>query len=134
MSLHAGCSPGFLLVVLSRIGEADKLIYLHSNSIALNMLKDLVHVLLSESFYEETPGYWGACELPWLSLVPRRFEYTWAAVVAIGVSAVLGLLVSLSTFLVIGATSSLTYNVSTLLLRPCSYRIRLWYWQSQHPC
>lgn len=42
-----------------------------------------------------------------------RYEYTPAAVVAIGVSAVLGLLVSLSTFLVIGATSSLTYNVRT---------------------
>lgn len=40
------------------------------------------------------------------------YEYTWAAIVAIIVSAVLGLLVSLSTFLVIGATSSLTYNVS----------------------
>jgi solute carrier family 35, member E3 len=34
-----------------------------------------------------------------------------AAAVAIGLSAVLGLLVSLSTFLVIGATSSLSYNV-----------------------
>jgi solute carrier family 35 protein E3 len=32
-------------------------------------------------------------------------------VIAIVISAVLGLLVSLSTFLVIGATSSLTYNV-----------------------
>ena len=31
--------------------------------------------------------------------------------VAIAISAILGLLVSLSTFLVIGATSSLTYNV-----------------------
>ena len=40
-----------------------------------------------------------------------RYEYTWAAIIAIGVSAVLGLMVSLSTFLVIGATSSLTYNV-----------------------
>jgi solute carrier family 35 protein E3 len=39
------------------------------------------------------------------------FDYTPAAVAAIAVSAVLGLLVSLSTFLVIGATSSLTYNV-----------------------
>lgn len=39
------------------------------------------------------------------------YEYTPMAVVAIAVSAVLGLLVSLSTFLVIGATSSLTYNV-----------------------
>lgn len=39
------------------------------------------------------------------------YEYTWASVVAIAVSAILGLLVSLSTFLVIGATSSLTYNV-----------------------
>jgi len=41
----------------------------------------------------------------------RGYEYTWASVVAIAVSAILGLLVSLSTFLVIGATSSLTYNV-----------------------
>ena len=39
------------------------------------------------------------------------FPYSPAAVVAIAVSAGLGLLVSLSTFLVIGATSSLTYNV-----------------------
>ena len=39
------------------------------------------------------------------------YHYTGAAVVAILLSAVLGLLVSLSTFLVIGATSSLTYNV-----------------------
>lgn len=39
------------------------------------------------------------------------FPYSVAAVVAIAVSAGLGLLVSLSTFLVIGATSSLTYNV-----------------------
>lgn len=39
------------------------------------------------------------------------YTYTPAAVAVIAVSAVLGLLVSLSTFLVIGATSSLTYNV-----------------------
>lgn len=39
------------------------------------------------------------------------YHFTTAAVVAILLSAVLGLLVSLSTFLVIGATSSLTYNV-----------------------
>jgi solute carrier family 35, member E3 len=39
------------------------------------------------------------------------FHYSLGAVVAILVSAALGLLVSLSTFLVIGATSSLTYNV-----------------------
>ncbi|GFR52735.1 hypothetical protein Agub_g15287, partial [Astrephomene gubernaculifera] len=39
------------------------------------------------------------------------YHYTPAAVAAILLSAVLGLLVSLSTFLVIGATSSLTYNV-----------------------
>jgi solute carrier family 35 protein E3 len=39
------------------------------------------------------------------------FPYTRAAVAAIAVSALLGLAVSLSTFLVIGATSSLTYNV-----------------------
>ena len=40
-----------------------------------------------------------------------RYHMTPAAAVAIGLSAVLGLLVSLSTFLVIGATSSLSYNV-----------------------
>ncbi|KAG2489067.1 hypothetical protein HYH03_012503 [Edaphochlamys debaryana] len=39
------------------------------------------------------------------------YHYTPHAVAAILISAVLGLLVSLSTFLVIGATSSLTYNV-----------------------
>jgi solute carrier family 35 protein E3 len=39
------------------------------------------------------------------------YNYTPAAVGAIVVSALLGLLVSLSTFLVIGCTSSLTYNV-----------------------
>eukprot|EP00878_Enallax_costatus_P032950 GHUV01036306.1.p1 GENE.GHUV01036306.1~~GHUV01036306.1.p1 ORF type:complete len:328 (+),score=87.09 GHUV01036306.1:1642-2625(+) len=39
------------------------------------------------------------------------YKYTPAAVVAIVVSSLLGILVSLSTFLVIGATSSLTYNV-----------------------
>lgn len=38
-------------------------------------------------------------------------RYTPAAVAAIIISALLGLLVSLSTFLVIGCTSSLTYNV-----------------------
>lgn len=39
------------------------------------------------------------------------YEYTGSALVAIAISSVLGLLVTLSTFLVIGATSSLTYNV-----------------------
>ncbi|KAK9830364.1 hypothetical protein WJX72_011308 [[Myrmecia] bisecta] len=39
------------------------------------------------------------------------YKFTVASVLAIAISAVLGLLVSLSTFLVIGATSSLTYNV-----------------------
>lgn len=39
------------------------------------------------------------------------YNYRLTAVMAILFSAVLGLLVSLSTFLVIGATSSLTYNV-----------------------
>ncbi|GLC36795.1 hypothetical protein PLESTF_001309800 [Pleodorina starrii] len=48
---------------------------------------------------------------------PRRldtvlgFPYTPPAVAAILVSALLGILVSLSTFLVIGTTSSLTYNI-----------------------
>ena len=39
------------------------------------------------------------------------FDYSPRIVMAIAATAVLGLLVSLSTFLVIGATSSLTYNV-----------------------
>jgi solute carrier family 35 protein E3 len=39
------------------------------------------------------------------------FNYTWDAVLAIVISALLGILVSLSTFLVIGTTSSLTYNI-----------------------
>ena len=39
------------------------------------------------------------------------YEYSLPAIVAILISSLLGLLVSLSTFLVIGATSSLTYNV-----------------------
>lgn len=39
------------------------------------------------------------------------YNYSGSALAAIFLSAVLGLLVSLSTFLVIGATSSLTYNV-----------------------
>lgn len=39
------------------------------------------------------------------------YSYTTAAVAAILLSAVLGILVSLSTFLVIGALSSLTYNI-----------------------
>jgi solute carrier family 35, member E3 len=43
-----------------------------------------------------------------------------AAAVAIGLSAVLGLLVSLSTFLVIGATSSLSYNVIGHIKVPAS--------------
>ena len=43
------------------------------------------------------------------------FPYTPIIVGAIALTAVLGLLVSLSTFLVIGATSSLTYNVVSRL-------------------
>ena len=39
------------------------------------------------------------------------YTFTPGSVAAIAVSSVLGLLVNLSTFLVIGATSSLTYNV-----------------------
>ena len=39
------------------------------------------------------------------------YKYTVASVIAIATSSLLGLLVSLSTFLVIGATSSLTYNI-----------------------
>lgn len=39
------------------------------------------------------------------------YHYTTMAVICILVSAVLGVLVSLSTFLVIGATSSLSYNI-----------------------
>eukprot|EP00884_Botryococcus_braunii_P012748 jgi/Botrbrau1/21474/Bobra.0216s0082.1 len=55
------------------------------------------------------------CEpMGWTDRAPETllgYVYTPAAVAAIVISAALGLLVSLSTFLVIGATSSLTYNV-----------------------
>ncbi|GLC46340.1 hypothetical protein PLESTM_001860200 [Pleodorina starrii] len=40
------------------------------------------------------------------------YRYTPGAVAAIAISGMLGVLVSLSTFLVIGATSSLTYNIA----------------------
>lgn len=39
------------------------------------------------------------------------YKYTLSSITAIAISSILGLLVSLSTFLVIGATSSLTYNI-----------------------
>ena len=39
------------------------------------------------------------------------YKYTLSSIMAIAISSVLGLVVSLSTFLVIGATSSLTYNI-----------------------
>ena len=39
------------------------------------------------------------------------YPYNWASITMISLSAVLGLLVSMSTFLVIGALSSVTYNV-----------------------
>lgn len=39
------------------------------------------------------------------------YTYSLSSITAIAISSVLGLLVSLSTFLVIGATSSLTYNI-----------------------
>ncbi|GAX83445.1 hypothetical protein CEUSTIGMA_g10870.t1 [Chlamydomonas eustigma] len=39
------------------------------------------------------------------------FTYTFQCILAIAISAILGVLVSLSTFLVIGSTSSLSYNI-----------------------
>ena len=39
------------------------------------------------------------------------YPYNWASITMISLSAVLGLLVSMSTFLVIGVLSSVTYNV-----------------------
>lgn len=55
------------------------------------------------------------CEpMGWTDPTPETvlgYNYTFSACIAILFSAALGLLVSLSTFLVIGATSSLTYNV-----------------------
>lgn len=39
------------------------------------------------------------------------YPYSWSSLLAIAISSLLGIVVSLSTFLVIGATSSLTYNV-----------------------
>lgn len=56
-----------------------------------------------------------ACEpLGFQSLAPDTlfgFSYTWGSVLTISVSALLALLVSLSTFLTIGATSAVTFNV-----------------------
>lgn len=49
---------------------------------------------------------------------PGIDRYTPKIVCAIALTAVLGLLVSLSTFLVIGATSSLTFNVVCLPVTP----------------
>ena len=46
-----------------------------------------------------------------ISAARGRSQLTWAAAVAIAGSAVLGLLVSLSMFLMIGATSGVTFNV-----------------------
>lgn len=43
------------------------------------------------------------------------YEYTVHNVTAIAVSSVLGLLMSLTTFILIGATSSVTYNVRLAL-------------------
>ena len=39
------------------------------------------------------------------------YPYTWSSVLTIGITALLALLVSLSTFLTIGATSAITFNV-----------------------
>ncbi len=55
------------------------------------------------------PIHLRTCPLP--MLLRTGYRYTPNAVIAILVSAVLGIMVSLSTFLVIGATSSLTYNI-----------------------
>ena len=68
-----------------------------------------------------------ACMTLTLSKPRRRFglgtllgyPYTWIAVGAILTTAVLGLIVSLSTFLVIGATSSVTFNVVRALAEFC---------------
>ncbi len=49
------------------------------------------------------------------------YKYTPLIVAAIALTAVLGLLVSLSTFLVIGATSTLTYNVVSSIAVECMF-------------
>ena len=69
--------------------------------IAAAMLTVLVPVLEPIGLFEALPD----------AHTLMGFKYTLTSVTAIAVSSVLGLLVSLSTFLVIGATSSLTYNI-----------------------
>eukprot|EP00798_Chlamydomonas_sp_ICE-L_P003790 gene3790-13859_t len=67
--------------------------------LAVAMLTCLVPLLEPVGFQKATPD----------TLI--GYNYTWAAIGAITLSAVLGVMVSFSTFLLIGATSSLTYNV-----------------------
>ena len=49
------------------------------------------------------------------------YQWTWASGLAVAVSSLLGLAVSLSTFLVIGAVGSLAYNVRALLSLPLTH-------------
>ena len=69
--------------------------------IAALMLAILVPVMEPVGLFEVEP------ERPTL----LGYKYSAVSITAIAISSVLGLLVSLSTFLVIGATSSLTYNI-----------------------
>ena len=69
--------------------------------LAACMLAVLVPVLEPVGLFDKSPD----------AHTLRGYTYTRSSVTAIAISSVLGLLVSLSTFLVIGATSSLTYNI-----------------------
>ena len=69
--------------------------------LAALMLAVLVPILEPVGLFENAPN-------PHTLL---GFTYSFSSIMAIAVSSILGLLVSLSTFLVIGATSSLTYNI-----------------------
>ncbi|KAL3146994.1 hypothetical protein ABBQ38_014961 [Trebouxia sp. C0009 RCD-2024] len=69
--------------------------------LAACMLAVLVPILEPIGLFDQTPD----------AHTLRGYTYSISSVTAIAISSVLGLLVSLSTFLVIGATSSLTYNI-----------------------
>lgn len=82
--------------------QAGSMQLLHQYTpLAAGMLAILVPILEPVGLFVANPG-------------PRSimgYRYTLASITAIAISSVLGLVVSLSTFLVIGATSSLTYNI-----------------------
>lgn len=82
--------------------QAGSMQLLHQYTpLAAGMLAILVPILEPVGMFEASPDVRSI----------MTYKFTLSSVVAIAISSVLGLVVSLSTFLVIGATSSLTYNI-----------------------